>query len=177
MILGAVALTLIWTWRVVSQAETEGSSRSDSLLDSLAPIWAGSAVVAIAAVSLKPVGSESLTGVNLLPFRSIVDLATSSVDASVALRNVAGNVVLYVPLGVALALWLRKHDKRLALILVSGLSVSLIIELAQLVFSVGRVVDIDDVILNTTGTLIGAGTLLLSVALFRRLSVGQASDP
>jgi glycopeptide antibiotics resistance protein len=68
-------------------------------------------------------------------------------------RNVAGNVALFAPLGVLLPAWhaaLRRGWRVVAL----ALGVSLAIELAQYA-SGRRVADVDDVLLNTAGAALG----------------------
>ena len=64
-----------------------------------------------------------------------------------------GNIVWFIPLGGYL-LW--KHEKCTVLqATIIGFLLSLVIEASQYVFGVG-VTELDDLVLNTTGTLIGA---------------------
>lgn len=77
---------------------------------------------------------------------------------SLIVRNVGGNILLFIPLGfLAPIVW--KKAKGLKSIIFLGLAVSITIELLQLLESFsggwGRVTDIDDVICNVLGTVIG----------------------
>lgn len=68
-------------------------SRSVAVITSA--IGAATAVTALAVliVVLQPLGTAD-TSVNVVPFASLTALLSSSVDGSVALRNVMGNVLL-----------------------------------------------------------------------------------
>lgn len=88
---------------------------------------------------------------NLIPFDSI-DNYLSGTSQSLALYNVWGNVILFIPLGVYLPL-LRK-DKRLGTNLLLIAVISFTVEIAQWLFGLGAT-DIDDLILNTLGGLLG----------------------
>lgn len=77
--------------------------------------------------------------------------------------SLAGNIVVFVPLGAALTLALggKPAGRRLLLATFIGAALSLIIELVQTVIP-SRVTALDDWLLNTVGTTIGAllGSLL-----------------
>ncbi|NMM64349.1 VanZ family protein [Clostridium sp. P21] len=80
---------------------------------------------------------------NFIPFSNEIDIV-------VYLQN----ILLFIPFGILLpSLW-KKYDKVLY-ILVSGFSFSMFIEVTQLLNN--RSTDIDDLILNTIGGLIGYG--------------------
>ena len=96
------------------------------------------------------------------------------------LIGLAGNVVVFVPLGLALALALhdRPVGRRLLLATLGGAGLSLTIELTQLAVPT-RVTALDDWLLNTTGTAIGGaiGCLVVSCAShLRRSSKNDRSD-
>lgn len=67
--------------------------------------------------------------------------------------NIVGNILIFSPLGMTIPL-LEKRLNRGWLVVLLGLSFSLMIELAQ-TFLIGRVFDVDDLILNSFGTLVG----------------------
>lgn len=76
-----------------------------------------------------------------------------------ALLNLVGNIAMFIPLGVvwpAVFKRLNTHVKVIA----AGVGVSLTIEVLQLPFF-GRATDIDDLILNSLGFLVGYGIYLL----------------
>ena len=76
----------------------------------------------------------------------------------ILVKNFAGNLLLLLPMGVLLPLLWAKFRSLKKLVMI-GVTVSLAIELTQLIFAyfgLGiRTPDIDDVILNTIGAMIG----------------------
>jgi glycopeptide antibiotics resistance protein len=104
---------------------------------------------------------EAWDSLNLVPFRTIVGSFRDELSAQYLVRVHGGNLLLLMPytlLGPLLWPTLRRWWK--ALLLGSGISLG--IELGQLVLSLVaggfyRSVDIDDVILNTAGAMLGYG--------------------
>jgi glycopeptide antibiotics resistance protein len=95
-------------------------------------------------------GDAGGTGLNLTPFAEIRRVLDSPGERQYL--NVVGNVAMFVPVGALLAWLLQRWRVVSATVIGVGLSVG--IELTQL--SLGRVGDIDDVILNSAGALLGA---------------------
>ncbi len=93
--------------------------------------------------------------VNLKPLIYLFDYPTRRE----ALLNLIGNIAMFIPLGVVWPAVFRKLDTHFKVI-AAGIGVSLCVEILQLPFF-GRASDIDDLILNTTGFLIGYGIYLL----------------
>ncbi len=92
--------------------------------------------------------------INLIPFDTI-SLYVSSGSAAItrfAFSNVVGNIAVFIPLGMYLLLF--KKDKRIAVNLLLIFIASVSAELIQWVFGLGAA-DIDDVILNCLGGLLG----------------------
>ena len=83
--------------------------------------------------------------INLIPFRVLTDISKNPL-------NFWGNIAMFIPLG-ALLVMLSSQCQKLRTTLLLGAALSLFIEIMQL-FSY-RSTDIDDVILNTCGALIG----------------------
>jgi Glycopeptide antibiotics resistance protein len=104
--------------------------------------------------------------VNLSLSKSI-QLMFRSGDILLILKNVAGNVVLFVPFGLFLPILLRVRFLFLKTVL-AGFLFSLSIELIQYFFA-ARIFDIDDLLLNTIGTL--TGCILLGIIRFFRNNV------
>jgi glycopeptide antibiotics resistance protein len=121
--------------------------------------------------------------INLVPFRekwpAIVCLAAGCSwrreARSIVVFDLLGNLLVFVPYGAALAVATLRGKNRTPAgragrrwwfsIFAAGFCLSLGIELAQLAVP-GRVTDIDDLILNVTGTLLGAaGIRFLDLAL------------
>ena len=89
--------------------------------------------------------------VNLLPLVNLFDY-DSKRDL---LLNVIGNVAMFIPSGIVLPIVYKRLDTFWK-VLFAGAGISLCIEIVQLPFSV-RATDIDDLILNTAGVIIGYG--------------------
>lgn len=87
------------------------------------------------------------------------------------LIDFAGNVVVFLPLGMVLALALRDRPvgRRLFLAALGGAGLSLIIELIQTTIP-SRVTALDDWLLNTGGAFLGA---LAGCAVGRRPEIGD----
>ena len=85
---------------------------------------------------------------NFIPFKEILryDLGTN-----IFYKNTFGNMLLFLPYGVFIAKYV-KTDK-ISIVLLLAFITSLSIEVIQ--FLIGRVFDIDDIILNVLGCLIG----------------------
>jgi len=106
--------------------------------------------------------------INYIPFISIIrDINEVGIAYSgdtlfmikLIVRNVGGNIVMFMPLGFLVPV-IREYCKRFKNILMIGLIVSLGIETLQFVenllrISLGRIIDIDDVICNVLGTILG----------------------
>lgn len=120
-------------------------------------LWAALAtsVVVIGVITLGSAvtgefGGQS--GVSLVPFQEIQRGLNNRGTSS--WTNVVGNVALFMPLGFAIACLARSGFwARWLLAALSGFVLSTAIEITQ--YSFGRVADIDDVILNTSGALAG----------------------
>jgi glycopeptide antibiotics resistance protein len=95
--------------------------------------------------------------INLIPFHTLyqyvfVSNANVSNWGSISILNLFGNVFLFSPIGMAVPfLWNRWNSA--GKIFWLGLGITCFIETTQLF--IGRSTDIDDVILNTLGVMIG----------------------
>lgn len=83
------------------------------------------------------------------------------------LLNVLGNVGLFVPGGILLPIVYSRRLNRFWKVTAAGLLLSLCIELLQLPFRV-RATDVDDLLLNTLGVMLGYGIYALVRALKKR---------
>ena len=125
------------------------------------------------------------TGTNLRPLehhgRALQALfeehPNRDVLVSYLLVDVLGNVLLFAPLGLAVAglLGARPPAARLAVAAGVGLLLSVAIEGIQLLVP-GRATDVDDVIFNALGALSGAALLLVAERLARRAG-GRSRRP
>lgn len=97
--------------------------------------------------------SEGLAHANLHPGASLRQYYERYTVAG-AVRQVGGNVLLGMPFGVLLPVLAPKARGALRVVVTTGL-VMILVELAQGAVVQGRAFDIDDVIMNTTGALLG----------------------
>lgn len=87
--------------------------------------------------------------VNLFEYNSMRDL----------IWNVVGNAIMFLPTGIILPIVYKKLNNFWK-VLAAGAGISLCIEILQLPFSV-RASDVDDLILNTLGVILGYGIYAL----------------
>jgi hypothetical protein len=107
---------------------------------------------------------------SLIPFKSSVDLIRYS-TAFTAVRNIGGNVLLFIPLGVLLPLLFGKLRRPWPLLWRAAV-ISAAIEVVQIPTQV-RATDVDDVIWNVVGAMVGLLLLRLSWAGVRgRVTLG-----
>jgi glycopeptide antibiotics resistance protein len=92
---------------------------------------------------------------SLVPLKEIRRYVTywRTIGSFYALLNLLGNVICFIPFGFVLPIISRQQRKFARITLLSFLS-SLLVELIQLVSKVGSF-DVDDMILNTLGGVIG----------------------
>lgn len=91
------------------------------------------------------------TRVNLVPFQTIrFYLFSGRVSAAVAVRNLAGNILAFMPIGFLIPL--LRRNLSLGTTFFVGLGLSAGIELTQYFTGLGSC-DIDDIILNVLGAM------------------------
>ncbi|MGG3604160.1 VanZ family protein [Bacillus subtilis] len=113
-----------------------------------------------------------VSGNNFIPFYFFVDIYHEGLQYYV-IRSIGGNLILLMPVGLLFPLLFNKLNVKR--ILLTGFFISLFIELIQLSFSVYmgtiyRSFDVDDLILNTLGTLIGYWFFYILRTLFGKLN-------
>ncbi|MBM7550555.1 glycopeptide antibiotics resistance protein [Peptoniphilus gorbachii] len=95
--------------------------------------------------------SSGAWGVNLVPFRTIRNYVKYSGFLHTMI-NIFGNIIIFVPFGILLAEIFPK-TRNILKILGITFATSFFVEFIQ--FFIGRSVDIDDLILNLLGSVIG----------------------
>ncbi|MCC8065865.1 MAG: VanZ family protein [Clostridiales bacterium] len=92
---------------------------------------------------------------NIIPFREIIRYVRyrNVLGMQAVLTNLLGNVIGFMPLGALVPLMARSARKVWRTTLLS-FEISVLVEVSQLVFHVGCF-DVDDMILNTIGGLLG----------------------
>lgn len=108
--------------------------------------------------------TNSISEINLIPFKTLYEylfVNNTSVSgwSSVSILNIFANTLLFLPLGLLTPLIWEKYDSFYK-ILTLGLISTCLIEFIQIF--IGRSTDIDDVILNTIGVIIGYTIFKLS---------------
>lgn len=94
--------------------------------------------------------SVYVDGNNLVPFKEILRY---QIGSRLFFKNVIGNIVLFIPYGIFSSMYTKIEKPFHAACLV--LFASVIVEVTQAM--IGRVFDIDDIILNVVGGVIGFG--------------------
>lgn len=113
--------------------------------------------------------SQRITYINYIPLvNTIVPYLKGEPSTHIAIENLLGNIFAFSPLGFFLPL-LFKSCKRLKISILISLCVSLFIEIVQLIFYLGTC-DIDDLILNVLGSLLGYGVYCLFNSLYKQKS-------
>ena len=108
-------------------------------------------VIGVLSQALK-LGDKETSFINLVPFKIIIRDIKSLIngDYLIFLINIVGNILLFIPIGILVPMLWKIKDRYVILI---GFLISLSIEITQLYL--GRVTDVDDLILNTSGVIIG----------------------
>ena len=134
--------------------------RAPSRIKALKWIFALYCIVMIWLLFLQRLGSMAPTGrYNLVPLDTVrlyvrlLQHSESLTQRNSAIANLAGNVVLFIPFGIFIPLMVSWQQKFLPfVILTTGLL--LLVELLQYVTGLGAL-DVDDMILNFCGVMIG----------------------
>jgi len=100
---------------------------------------------------------------NFIPFQTIV-INIQSLSGWHDFSNLIGNIVAFIPLGIFLILLSKDRGMSFIGVLARSLCLSLSLECFQVFFSLG-IFDVDDLLLNTSGGLLGYG----AIKLYRRL--------
>ena len=103
--------------------------------------------------------------INWIPFVNLLDYP----EKRDILLNLIGNTTMFIPVGIVWPIVYKELDKHWKVI-ATGAGFSLCIEILQLPFF-DRVTDIDDLILNSFGFLMGYGLYLLAKKHIKKASV------
>lgn len=89
---------------------------------------------------------------NLIPLKETIEMFRGNIN--IALYNVVGNTLMFVPLGIFIPV-LFKSKGKISCILLYGFLASFFIEINQFFIKGNRAADVDDIIFNTIGAVIG----------------------
>lgn len=119
--------------------------------------------------------AEDISGsfFNLVPFHTINEIFITGVNIE-SVMQVIFNIVMYMPLGILLPLCFNKISWKTVFLI--GLSTSICIELLQLIQNIiyqapFKFTDVDDIILNVFGNVIGYFIFLTCKPFFQKLSL------
>lgn len=102
--------------------------------------------------------------VNLIPFYTIWEFITdSNISFMRAIANIIGNVCIFIPMGIFFPILFKKLSKRNIFTVI--VFISLAFEAIQYIFALGSS-DIDDIILNSLGGIIGITIYINMTKLF-----------
>lgn len=105
---------------------------------------------------------------NVIPLRTIAFYLDGGDTHMAALRNLAGNVLAFLPAGILLPV-LFPRLRRMRALLAAAFGASLTVEVVQLLTGFGRF-DVDDILLNVVGAAIGWAVWAVAARL------GRAAD-
>lgn len=163
---GFVVVALVWT--IVTLVRGRHGLLRDAVGKSAPEALGAAAIVAIVVFAVPPNPGVQTT-VNLVPLVGLAD--NFSFDWEIAVVNAIGNVVLFLPIGAAVVWRFHAGIRRAVGI---GVLLSVSVEGLQFVLNNGRSVDIDDVLLNGLGTLVGAAAMSLILRAFHRPEASRA---
>lgn len=99
-------------------------------------------------VTAGEINSVYSEGFNLIPFKEILRY---KVGTHLFMTNVVGNIVIFIPYGFFINYFTK--NKKLWVSVLLGIFLSGTIEMTQ--YFIGRIFDIDDILLNSMGMLLG----------------------
>ena len=115
---------------------------------------------------------------NFIPFKTIVEYVQRYIDGyrNLSVLNLLGNFVLFMPMGALLPCVIRKLD-RFWKVTLTVLGMVVMVEIVQGILRVGSV-DIDDVIFNVVGAMIGYGLIRLPFIynFFKKINLIKGKD-
>ena len=105
---------------------------------------------------------------NFIPFK---EMLRYDITSKLFIRNVIGNIVIFIPFGYLISdtIYMNTKHKNIIIVLIFVLLTSLGIETTQMY--IGRSFDVDDIILNFAGGLVGYISFLIIKRLFKEDSI------
>jgi glycopeptide antibiotics resistance protein len=172
LIAGGLLVGLAFTWRRLAGAGRRLTAVAFCI------VWA----LATLAVTLRPQpalidaqGNFRTRELNLVPFRELWIITFDSTTWHVFVEQVAGNTVLFAPLGAGLAL-LTYRRPRARVGFLGGAIAGVVVECLQWMLGTGRISSIDDVLLATLGSGLGFLVSRRYVTVHPRSWSGPAKD-
>lgn len=150
------ALLFVWRRRRSEWRDALNRTGSETLL-----------VVSLALIVIATLLTPQLPGAGqrtilLEPFWDLREALAGRQVLARAIAEMIGNVLLFIPLGVAVAL--RWATLGITAATGAAVAVSLVVEIGQALLAGGRMTDVTDVLMNGIGALIGAVVVRRAVA-------------
>jgi glycopeptide antibiotics resistance protein len=111
---------------------------------------------------------------NFIPLKTIINYVFYEVNQRIAIQNILGNIIIFVPFGLLLPLIVTRKFNGFSIVTISFF-LSLVLELIQLFSGIGSF-DVDDLILNTIGALLGFKILNI-LTIFLRGTSRERNQP
>ena len=107
-------------------------------------------------ISFENYGETLIHNLNIIPFRTIIEYINPDKEAlDHAIINLAGNIVMFIPLGFFLP-FVNSSFTKFKNIILTTIIIIAAVEIMQLITLTGSF-DIDDLLLNAVGSVIGYG--------------------
>lgn len=120
--------------------------------------------------NLNVFSKEHFTMINLIPFKTILEflerMSNSTINRNIVVVNLAANMLMFIPMGMALPILFSEKFNKLWKTTLFVASLVLVVEIVQFLTFCGSA-DIDDLILNTLGAIIGYG--IIKIKFLRKL--------
>lgn len=111
---------------------------------------------------VKVFSKEHFEMLNLIPFRTIFSYLErayhSTININIVLTNLLGNLLMFIPMGMALPVLFEKRFDKLWKTILCVAVIVLFVEITQFLTFRGSA-DIDDLLLNTISSAIGYGII------------------
>ena len=109
---------------------------------------------------------EHFAMINLIPFKTIFEflerMSNSTINRNIVIVNLAANMLMFIPMGMALPILFSEKFNKLWKTTLFVASLVIVVEIIQFVTFCGSA-DIDDLILNTLGCVIGYGIIKMKL--------------
>ena len=113
---------------------------------------------------------EHLAMTNIIPFKTIIEffdrMNNSSINTNIVVINLCANLLMFIPMGMALQILFGEKFNKLWKTTLFVAILVLLVEIIQFLTFCGSA-DIDDLILNTLGCVIGYG--IIRIKFLRKL--------
>lgn len=96
---------------------------------------------------------RNLQGGNFIPFNTIIYYISGEQSFRIAIENILGNMIAFAPLGLFIPI-IYKNKKLFKKTVLIAFLTSLLFEIIQLFLGIGSF-DVDDILLNISGALMG----------------------